>query len=523
MVKPTNPILDEIATVEKDIYQDYIGKTLLNPDKILKSESGGRGVEIYEDLLRDDKVGSTLQTRKLAVVGKEWEVIPASEKRADQKVADYVKEVLLGFDFDAARRALLSGLVIGFKPAEVMWNYSEGQVWVKEIMGRASRRFVFDTSRRLRLLTLSNMIAGEELPDRKFMVYTNVSDNGSPYGDGLGRILYWPVWFKKNAIKFWMVFADKFGSPTVIGKYPSGTTKAKQDELLDAIDAIQQEAAIKIPDNMVIELLEATRSGSITTYDALTGFMNRAIAQVILGQTLTSEIGDKGSYAASQTHEDVRQDYLKADADSLCLCINNSLIRWIVDYNYPAVSAYPKVWIRTEPEADLKPLVDRDSILVSQIGLPVTKKYFYDTYGIPEPKKGEELVERPQAVLQAPMDDGRLSSGLSSEGLWPKGETLVKGGGTRDEENKKKNEFAEGGTLTGLVTAQREIDSLTDQALAAGVIDSTAIGRAVDEAQSYEDLQTKLAEAYQGIDITAFRNILAQAMFMADLKGRTLS
>ena len=45
------PITDEIATAEKDITRDYIGKTLLNPDKVLRSESGGKGIEIYEDLL----------------------------------------------------------------------------------------------------------------------------------------------------------------------------------------------------------------------------------------------------------------------------------------------------------------------------------------------------------------------------------------------------------------------------------------------------------------------------------------
>lgn len=504
-VKPPKPVLDEIATVEKDIYQDYIGKTLLNPDKIIKSEAGGKGVEIYEDLMRDDKVGSTLQTRKLAVIGKEWEVVPASEKRADRTIADTVKEVLLGFDFDGARKALLSGLVIGFKPAEVMWDYSEGQVWIKEIIGRASRRFVFDTSRSLRLLTLADMIAGEELPDKKFVVYTSVSDNGSPYGDGLGRMLYWPVWFKKNAIKFWMVFADKFGSPTVIGKYPPGTARAQQDALLSAIDAIQQEAAITIPDSMIVELLEATRSGSIAAYDTLVGFMNTAIAQVVLGQTLTSEIGDKGSYAASQTHEEVRQDYLKADADSLCLCLNATLIRWIVDYNFPSSGAaaprYPKLWIRTEQEKELKPLAERDTILVGQIGLPVTKKYFYDTYGIPEPAEGEELA--------GPRDD--IDRSYRTDTTYQK------------EQLKEKESFAEPSSVTNLVSAQNDIDSLADQALAASGIDLSAIEQAVEAAQSYEELQQLLAEAYRDIDMASFRDILAKALFMADLKGRTLS
>ncbi|HEY3276392.1 MAG TPA: DUF935 family protein [Syntrophorhabdaceae bacterium] len=400
MERIARPVTDEIATVEKDIFQDYMGKVQLNPDRVLRSESGGKGIELYEDLLRDDQVGSNLNTRKLAVVGKEWEVIPASGKREDRKIADYVREVLLACNYDDARKSLLSGIVLGFKPAEVMWEYSEGQVWIREIIARASRRFVFDLSRNLRLLMPRNMVEGEALPPRKFLVYTFASDNGSPYGDGLGRLLYWPVWFKKNAVRFWMIFADKFGSPTALGKYPPGTPQAQQDELLRAIDAIQQESAIKIPDNVEIAFLEAQRSGSINTYESLCNFMNRAISKVILGQTLTTEMGDEGgSYAASQTHNDVRSDYTRADADSLSMALNSQLVRWIVDYNFPepaggrGMNRYPKVWVRTVEEQDLKALAERDRMIVVDMGLPVTRKYFYDTYGISEPEEGEKLIK----------------------------------------------------------------------------------------------------------------------------------
>jgi phage gp29-like protein len=494
------PVLNEIATVQRDpLCMDYIGRTLLNPDKVLKSESGGKGIELYEDLLRDDKVGSTLQTRKLAVVGREWEIIPASDRRQDQKVADFVKDILLSFNYDAARRALLSGVVLGYKPAEIMWDYSEGSIWIKNIIGKSSRRFVFDLESRMRMLTTSNMIEGEELPERKFVIFRNISDNGSPYGDGLGRMLYWPVWFKKNAIKFWMIFADKFGSPTIIGKYPQGTQKVEQDNLLSALEAIQQESAIKIPDTMVIELLEAARAGTVDTYERLCNFMNSAIAQVLLGQTLTSEIGSKGSYAASQTHNDVRAEYVKADADAICECQNNSLIRWIVDYNFPEVGrrGYPRVWIRTEDEEDLKPLAERDQILVQNIGLPVAKKYFYDTYGIPEPGDGEELVNAPQPPLNL---RGGVEQGQPAPG-----------------------EFSEASTIPALIDAQKNIDSLVDNSLAESGLDLSQLYRIVDEADSYEELQQRIAELYQGMDMTKMNEVLAQAVFIADLKGRALS
>ena len=415
MMKKEKPVMDEIATVENDIYQDYIGKVQVNPDRILRSESGGKGIELYEDLLRDDQVGSNLQTRKLAVVGKEWDVTPATGKREDLKIAEFVKDVFLTCNYDDARKSLLTGIVNGFKPAEVMWEYSEGQIWIKEIIGKASRRFTFDLKRNLRLLTIGNMTEGAEVPPRKFIVYTNASDNGSPFGDGLGRLLYWPVWFKKHAIRFWMIFADKFGSPTAIGKYPPGTPQAQQDDLLSAIDAIQQESAIKIPNNVEIELLEATRSGSVNTYESLCTFMNAAISKVLLGQTLTTEMGGGGSYAASRTHNDIRADYTKTDADSLSATLNNQLVRWIVDYNFPGVTRYPKVWIRTDQEKDLKPLADRDKVLIVDMGVPVGSQYIYDTYGIPRPEKSEQLVKVP---TKATTGEGLFGGAEKKEDSW---------------------------------------------------------------------------------------------------------
>ncbi|MDA8326202.1 MAG: DUF935 family protein, partial [Nitrospiraceae bacterium] len=283
----------------------YTGKILLNPDKTLRTE-GLQNTELYEDLLRDAQVRSTLQTRRLAVIGKEWSVTSASESKQARTIAEYVEKVLLGFDFDSARLALLQGILTGFKVSEVMWEYSEGDVWIREMIARPCRRWSFGLKRELRMLTRANTFEGEPVPDRKFQIFRYVSDNGSPYGDGLGSSLYWPVWFKKNAIKFWLIFAEKFGSPTAVGTYPPGTTKEQQDALLAALGAVQQEAAIKIPETMKIELLEAQRSGTVNTYESLCRFMDGEIAKVVLGQTLTTEMGRSGgSFAAAKTHDEV--------------------------------------------------------------------------------------------------------------------------------------------------------------------------------------------------------------------------
>ena len=396
------PITDQIATAQNDISMNYIGKTLLNPDKVLKSEGGWSGVELYEDMLFEARVASEMQKRRLAVIGKEWDIIPASDEAQDQKIAEFVKEVFKNFSHDRSRQALLTGIITGFKPGEIMWEYSEGDIWIKDIKGVSPRRFVFDLDGNLRLLTYQNMIEGIEIPERKFMVFTNPSNNGSPYGDALGRALYWPIWFKKNGVKFWAVFLDKFGQPTPWGKYPPGTDEATQNKLLDSLKAMQTDQAIITPDTMAVELLEAARGSSVDSYDRWEKFWNDAITFIILGQSATTE-GTPGKLGAETERADVRQEIVKADADLICECQNEQLIKWLVDYNFPVGNGlkpfrtkYPKIWIRTDPEEDLKPLAERDLILIKEIGVPTPVSYIRDTYGIPEPEEGEELISVPQ-------------------------------------------------------------------------------------------------------------------------------
>ncbi len=395
----------EVASQISDpFWAYYTGKILLNPDKTLRTE-GINNTELYEDLLRDPQVRSNLQTRRLAVIGRQWMVTPASDRRRDRQAADFVEQVLMDFDFDSARYNLLQGILTGFKVSEIMWEYSEGDVWVKEMIAKPTRRWSFGLARELRLITRREMINGSPVPEKKFQIFRYSSDNGSPYGDGLGSSLWWPVWFKKNAIKFWMIFSEKFGSPTVVGKYPAGTPSGQQDALLNALLAIQQESAIKIPDTMQISLIEAQRAGGLNNYEMLCSFMNQEITKIIMGQTLTTEAGHSGrsgagGSAAAAMHDEVREDYIRADADLLSNALNRQLIKWVVDYNFPGVKKYPRVWIRTAEEKDLKPLADRDSEL-QKMGLKIPASYAYQTYGIPAPQVGEDVLSPlPGAVLK---------------------------------------------------------------------------------------------------------------------------
>lgn len=486
--KPKKPITDEIASIRQDdIFFEFIGKKLTNPDAILSKESRGKGITVFDEMLRDTHVFSEMQSRVLAVISKEYEVIPASEKRQDTKIAEFVREVFENFSFDRACGDLLFGNIKGFSVGEIMWEMSEGDVWIKDIKHRAQRRFVFSPDEDLRLLTPQALIEGVELPERKFNVVTWGFETETPYGNPLGNKLYWPWWFKKHGIKWWLIFQEKFAQPTPLGKYPPGTDKPAQTKLLNTLNAIQTDSGIVIPENMLVEFLEASRSGR-DNYKSFPDFMNAEISKAVLGQTLTTESGEKGARSLGEVHERVKNVLVKADADLLCASLNNQVIRWLVDYNFPGQMRYPRVWRRLDEERDLKALAERDRTLVRDIGLPVAKKYFYDTYGIPEPEEDEEVIE-------------------------------IRSGKPAEKENKPA-EFADPALGEGDEpdTVEHMSERLLDEAPVDKLIKPLSL--LIQKARSLAEVRDGLLDLYVEMDESKTAERIGEAMVAADLSGR---
>ena len=491
--KIKKPVTDEIAGAEKDIdiFSGWLTRRA-NPDPVLSSEAGGKGLKLYDEIARDAHAGSVLQTRFLTVVGKEIEVIPADDSSRAQEAADLVESALLGCNFGQAVGELLQAVLYGFYVAEVMWRVKDGRATPRKIVAKHPRRFVFDMERSLRLLTPDNMVDGIPVPDRKFIVFTYGSSD-SPYGCGLGQKLWWPVWFKKNGIKFWLIFLEKFGAPTPVGKYPPGTEPEQQQKLLDAIDAIQTETGIKIPESMSIDLLEATRGGN-ASYETMCEYMDRQISKAVLGQTASTE-GTPGKLGNDRLQENVRDDITKADADLLCECLNNTLVRWIVDYNVPDPDrVYPRLWIRTDPEKDLKALAERDRIILVDMGMAgrVPESYISDTYGIPLAADGEATI-------------------LAAKGsvVLPDGKALV-GGEFSDAPSQAKPDPAD-------MIAERlgeESMEITDEAFMA------PIKRLVESAGSLEEIRDGILNIYGDLSPAELGELIARGMMIAEAAGR---
>ncbi|AFY72152.1 protein of unknown function DUF935 (plasmid) [Thalassoporum mexicanum PCC 7367] len=335
----------------------FNGFPITNPDKTLQTRGGGKGLEIYTEAARDCHLSAVLEKRYLSVIRLLWEVIPASDEAIDQQAAELVRQQLHNLavpvssnststtlnvrGFDGVCLGLLEAIYYGYAVAEIIWQRHNQQIIAHRIKIHDRRRFTFVANEAgefdLRLLTPAERIKGEAVPDRKFIVHQYGSDDDNPWGWGLGSKVFWPVFFKRQNLQFWLTFAERYGSPLAVGKYPQGTSQDAQQVLLDALTDISQGYRVIMPKEMEINFQTAAQNGSIATYESLCNFCNNEISKCVLGETgTTDQTGSGGSRARDSVGNEVRLEKTQADADILSETLNRTLARWITEYNLPA-------------------------------------------------------------------------------------------------------------------------------------------------------------------------------------------
>jgi phage gp29-like protein len=359
-----------------------------NPDEILQ----GRGTEdlkIYKDILKDDQVHSVFQQRQNAVVNAEWEVTAASESAEDESAAEFIRDQLKVINFDEITKKMLFAIHYGYSIAEIMYKKElvNGYIMIEDILVRDRARFKFGANDEL---FLHENGTKRRMNKNKFWVHTTGSDtNDNPYGLGIAHALYWPVFFKRNGIKFWLIYLEKFGMPTVQISMPSGQMNDTEKTKIahDIIDSIQTDSGIIVPEDFVVDLIEGSRSGT-ADYSALTERMDAAISKIILSQTMTTDSGS--SLSQAQVHNDVKMEVIKGDADLLSDTLHKQVINPLIALNF-ANAKPPTVYRRTEQEEDLVKLAERDNKIAS-LGFECSEDYVTETYGPGWKKKAEPTV-----------------------------------------------------------------------------------------------------------------------------------
>lgn len=498
----TKPEYDRIAVVSvRDRWSTYPSRGL-TPEKLARifreADEGDiyRQMELFEELEgKDTHLFAEMQKRKQAVLSLDFEIIPYSPARSDKKAAQLVQDAMEFEGLEGALMDILDALGKGFSVTEIMWKLEKDRVMVDSLKQVPPKRITFSdiNPEEFRLITDEAPINGIELPPNKFILHSHKALSGHPSKAGLIRVCAWMYLFKNFSIKDWVTFAEIYGMPLRLGKYDASTSPEDKQALTQAIVQLGTDAAGIISKDTEIQFVEAIKGATNNIFEPLANFCNREISKAILGQTLTAEVGDTGSYAASQTHNDVRRDLLKADAKALAETLRRDLFDPLIRFNLGDGINLP--WMKydlSEPE-DQEKTARVYSILIKDVGLPVAKKHVYEKFGIPEPEEGEETLNP-----NTPVQDTETPLKMA----------------LKDDDAPKKTDY------------QMEIDGLADKAR-----DMATAGNAmqnilkpvrdlIESGASLEEIRDRLPELMKDMDTSELEELIARSLFVADLYGR---
>ena len=137
---------------------------------------------------------------------------------------------------------------------------------------------------------------------------------------------------KKNMLAFWDAFGEIFGMPLRVAKTSTRDEKERK-RINEQLAALGFAGSAVLPLDTELEFVESSRGDAYNVYNERVDRANSELSKLIIGQTMTIE--DGSSLSQSQTHLQVFQNLIDADADMLRDVVNNQLLPRMVRHGFP--------------------------------------------------------------------------------------------------------------------------------------------------------------------------------------------
>jgi phage gp29-like protein len=368
---------------------------------IIQADSGDQSRLIdlaNESRQKDCTLHSVLQTRELALNGLEWQVEPADkDKRRSRKIAEICQEALENCDtFGRALQDLQGAVYYGHSVDEVLWRRVGRLVVPVEFSYIQPRRFEF-RQRDGHLCLLPNNGLGnvsvdliKDQPPGKFIQHQPRINGDVPAREGLSRVLMWAALFRNWDIRSWLQLGEIGWQPTRIGYYKKSADSKDIEALYAVLRKLTAAGWAGLPDTTEVKIEWPKNPGNGSTHRELADFLAAEMAKAVLGQTLTTEAGDKGARSLGDVHDRVRRDILEADARAIEFTINRYLLAPMVRMNFGSSEPPCRFKFITAETANVESFCNAMAKIAPLAR--ISAAWAREQIGANEPKKGEELL-----------------------------------------------------------------------------------------------------------------------------------
>lgn len=458
-----------------------------------------RTAQLVDRMGRDDRIRAALETRVRGLLGQDLSFEEQGDKRRKSAL---VRELELRF-WDWAPETALGqllrwGLTLGVGIGELMWDRGPRK-WEPRLKIWHPEHLRWDWPTRRFVVSTQDGDVTIEPGDGKWVVFT-------PYGvergwmHGLVRALAVPWLIRQWAYRDWARYSEVHGLPIRKAMVPSNAADADKTQFFDSLKRLGSESTVLLPQGQNeqdtafdLELLEA-EANTWEGFDRLLDKAESSIAIAVLGQNLTTEV-KQGSRAAAQVHDKVRQDLVESDGEQLSTTLHTQVLQPWAAFNYGSPDDAPWPCWDTEPPVDTKARAETLNGAADALnklrtgGVPVDVEAFCEEFEI-------ELIEG------APIGDP------------PK---PTPPGGPSD----KPKQLAQGDDgAEGLQYAEQTGDEAVEAAAKAIAPDLETLLKAIDEADSLEELQDRLPAILEAMDPSALAGVSAGSEQLAELAGR---
>jgi hypothetical protein len=475
VLKLTEKILSSdivAATTMPQVWTDYIQETTPYIDDIERDFPG-----VYQDMRRDSRVESNLMVLRMSLInqGISWEPSVGEEDPRFKRAVEYrdlVTRQLDSLDKPFEQYAFESTLALpyGHHVAELRWEPRPGkrpadlsQMWLRDIRSLPHDSFAFAQDQFNRVLVITPNTPARPLPIRggdvvgtlmdgvikprrgfgpgrgtrwkiidreKFWIQTWQEEFNNPLGRSLLRAAYHPWWFKTQVWHAYLLFLAAYASPSVVAIPPKdvGLLRARaggmtQDQVLQQVQKIKNNAAGVLPPGWEIKLLQATSDGAV--FRSAIDQCNQEITEAILWQLLMTSSQHNMTRSAGEVHQDVFDIGSVFVTGWLAEGCRRGVARKIIAYNYGAQEAEwgtPKPTLGQIGLHNFAKFANSVSVLENSNWWTDSQRRFLDkVMGVPLAKPNEEetrgaRVKMESAAAQpAPAQGGAKATGAGTE------------------------------------------------------------------------------------------------------------
>ncbi len=420
-----------------------------NPSQLVRR----RGLQIYDEMKRDDQVKASLAFKKYACLSSGWEITSPKEQDKNWEPVGFIDYALRNMQdsLDKYLLEVMTALDYGYSVTEKIFapiadGPYAGKIGLTNMKTRRPHfiDFSYDQYGNLRDdgIVQRNPARGESayMPTPKFVLFTHQGEFGNLYGRADLEAGYRPWWIKENAYRWMAMLLERFGIPPIFALYnPSGLSEKQIADIKVVFQRLQGATSGAIPRKTKDDLeMWSPQLGNAANaiFVPVIEMLNRDIARSLLMPGLLGLTADQaqGSLARSRVHFDafmMTLSHLQGQVSREVMV--DQIIAQLMALNYPKESDKPEFKFLRIDDTDAPELMTKWSALVDS-GVVMKQKADEDhirtVMGFPE----REEDDRDQLALDAE------KQGLDLAANPPPPEPPAPGGGRQPP-----NEPAKGG------------------------------------------------------------------------------